>query len=99
MNKENYMFWNQNVKVQTRVYPDMVRKNYLDITIDRHVLICSTEPQKNQGEKQNVGFHHKHMLCGNHVTGLFSRSNGTLPYVCACPFTSVVSNSLGPHGL
>ena len=38
MKKENYMFWNQNVKVQTRVYPDMVHKKYLDITIGRYVL-------------------------------------------------------------
>lgn len=51
MKKENYMFWNQNVKVQTRVYPDMVHKNYLDVTTDRYVLICSTEPQKDRGDR------------------------------------------------
>lgn len=26
------MFWNENLKIQTRVYPDIVRKYYLEIT-------------------------------------------------------------------
>ena len=99
MKKENYMFWNQNVKVQTRVYPDMARENHLDSTIDRYMLIRSTGPQKDRGVKESVGFHHEHVLWGNRVTGLFPRSSGTLPYVCACPVALVLSDSLGPHGL
>lgn len=63
--EENYMFWNQNVKVQTRVYPDMVHKNYLDVTIDRYVLIYLRAPKGLRG--QSVGFHPEHVLCGNGV--------------------------------
>lgn len=55
MKKENYMFWNQNVKVQTRVLPKIWSINYLGtlLLIDM-CLFAVQSPKRIEGTECEV---------------------------------------------